>query len=96
MDVYLTAIDVVEEEAAASPSGSTSVASMLRLGVGASLVISALRCGAQLIVVTLVLRMWAVVRLALLLNALYGFEIVDIQLSAFLALSSLRSCSRPC
>ncbi|KAI0263326.1 UPF0014 family [Russula aff. rugulosa BPL654] len=56
---------------------------VLRLGVGASLVVSALRCGAQLIVLTLVLRwilnvesMWAVASLALLLNALYGFEIV--------------------
>jgi Uncharacterised protein family (UPF0014) len=48
-----------------------AILEVLRLGVGASLVISALRCGAQLIVVTLVLRcvfkaesMWAVVRLA--------------------------------
>ena len=48
-----------------------AILEVLRLGVGASLVVSALRCGAQLIVVTLVLRcvfnaesMWAVVRLA--------------------------------
>jgi ABC-type iron transport system FetAB permease component len=48
-----------------------AILEVLRLGVGASLVISALRCGAQLIVVTLVLRcvfnvenMWAVARLA--------------------------------
>lgn len=48
-----------------------AILEVLQLGVGASLVTSALRCGAQLIVVTLVLRcvfnvesMWAVARLA--------------------------------
>ena len=48
-----------------------AILDVLRLGVGASLVVSALRCGTQLIVVTFVLRcvfnvesMWAVARLA--------------------------------
>jgi Uncharacterised protein family (UPF0014) len=48
-----------------------AILDVLRLGVGASLVLSALRCGAQLIIVTFVLRcvfnvesMWGVARLA--------------------------------